>query len=163
MTRTTTLIAILFHGAIFGFFYAWVVSTMWGLDTMAPTEAIAAMNAMNASVRNAAFAPAFFGTPCVSALAAILAWRTGARTAALWVGAGTVLYTCGAMILTMRINVPMNEALMALTPEQIGAEAGTLWAAYSERWQMWNQVRTGTSGVALALVAIGYGQLRAAA
>lgn len=58
-----TLIATLLSGAIFGFFYAWVCSTMWGLDAADPRVAISAMQAMNASVRNIVFAPAFFGTP----------------------------------------------------------------------------------------------------
>ncbi len=56
-------VAVLLTGAIFGFFYAWVCSTMWGLDDADPRVAIAAMQAMNASVRNAVFFPAFFLTP----------------------------------------------------------------------------------------------------
>ncbi len=53
----TGLLAIVFAGAIFGFFYAWVCSTMWGLDATDPRIAIAAMEAMNASVRNAVLRP----------------------------------------------------------------------------------------------------------
>jgi uncharacterized membrane protein len=45
------------------FFSAWVRSTMWGLHAAPPAIAIQAMQAMNASARNAVFAPAFFGTP----------------------------------------------------------------------------------------------------
>ncbi len=45
--------SITLSGAIFGFFYAWVCSTMWGLDQADPRVAIASMQAMNASVRNA--------------------------------------------------------------------------------------------------------------
>jgi hypothetical protein len=57
-----SIASIVFCGAIFGFFYAWVCSTMWGLDQADPRVAIAAMKAMNASVRNAVFFPAFFLT-----------------------------------------------------------------------------------------------------
>ncbi|MEO0938714.1 MAG: anthrone oxygenase family protein [Pseudomonadota bacterium] len=163
MTRPITLIAILFHGAIFGFFYAWICSTMWGLDTLPADRAIEAMNAMNASVRNFAFAPAFFGTPFVSGLAAVLCWRAGAPRAAALCGAAAALYAGGAMILTMQINVPMNQALLRVTPEMIANDAAAIWAEYSPRWQFWNSVRTAVSGTALALVAIAYGQLRARA
>ena len=68
---------LLLAGGIFGFFYAWICSTMWGLDAADPRVAIAAMQAMNASVRNAVFAPAFFGTGPVLLLAGVLAARAG--------------------------------------------------------------------------------------
>ena len=69
-TRILPLASLLLAAAIFGFFYAWVCSTMWGLDAAAPEIAIKAMQAMNASVRNAVFFPAFFLTPIVLALTA---------------------------------------------------------------------------------------------
>lgn len=61
--RLLPLASLLLAAAIFGFFYAWVCSTMWGLDAADPAIAIQAMQAMNASVRNAVFFPAFFLTP----------------------------------------------------------------------------------------------------
>ena len=39
-------LALLLAGAIFGFFYAWVCSTMWGLDSAHPVAAITAMQAV---------------------------------------------------------------------------------------------------------------------
>ena len=65
MLVSLSIVSVVFCGAIFGFFYAWVCSTMWGLDQADPRVAIAAMQAMNASVRNAVFFPAFFLTPVV--------------------------------------------------------------------------------------------------
>ena len=69
--------AVLLSAAIFGFFYAWVCSTMWGLDAADPRVAIPAMQAMNASVRNVVFAPAFFGTGVAALLAALIAGGAG--------------------------------------------------------------------------------------
>ena len=60
-----SMLSLLSIGGIFGFFYAWVCSTMWGLDETDPHTAIAAMQAMNASVRDAVFFPAFFMTPFI--------------------------------------------------------------------------------------------------
>ena len=74
--------SILLCGAIFGFFYAWVCSTMWGLDQADPRVAIAAMQAMNASVRNIVFFPAFFLTPVVLALTALALFLSRQRQAA---------------------------------------------------------------------------------
>lgn len=153
IARTAALIALVLTGAIFGFFYAWVCSTMWGLDRLPAGTAIAAMQAMNASVRNVVFAPAFFGTGPVVALAAVLAWRTGATRPALWLAAAALTYVGGAMLPTLMVNVPMNEALALTDPA--AADAGAVWATYSARWQFWNQLRTLFSGAALVMCGMG--------
>lgn len=152
MRNTTTgmvFLSMLLSGAIFGFFYAWVCSTMWGLDAADPRVAIAAMQAMNASVRNVVFAPAFFGTPFALLLTSGLLLRDGFRGGALGFSLGGVIYLCCGMVLTMIVNVPMNEVLAGVTvPEDIEA-ARHIWAEYSGPWQVWNQIRTTASGIAL--------------
>ena len=112
MTRSLGLFALTLSALIFGFFYAWTCSTMWGLDAADPRIAIAAMQAMNASVRNAVFAPAFFGTGPALLAVAILARNQ--RGAALLFLAASVTYTIFGMGLTMVVNVPMNAALARL-------------------------------------------------
>lgn len=159
MLLALALIATLLSAAIFGFFYAWVCSTMWGLDAAAPKTAIAAMQAMNASVRNAVFAPAFFATGPALLLTALLARQTGAG---LWFAAAGLVYLAGGMALTIAVNVPMNEALAALDMPADPAEAAQVWADYSGPWQLWNQIRTGFSGLAFVLAAIGLYRLGAA-
>jgi uncharacterized membrane protein len=52
------------------------------------------------------------------------------------------------MGLTMAINVPMNETLAATAIPADPAQAAEIWQAYSQPWQMWNQIRTATSGAA---------------
>lgn len=159
LTFGAAFLGLVLSGAIFGFFYAWVCSTMWGLDATDPRVAIAAMQAMNASVRNAIFAPAFFGTGPVLLLAGVFAFRSQNRSAAKWFVSGGLLYTLGGMVLTMVVNVPMNEALGALiVPEDI-ASAREIWSDYSGRWQIFNQIRTLVSGVVLILVGIGIFEL----
>jgi uncharacterized membrane protein len=144
-------VSLTLSAAIFGFFYAWVCSTMWGLDGADPRVAIAAMQAMNASVRNAVFAPAFFGTPVALLLTAGLAYWTNARTPALILTAAALVYFLGGMLLTMLVNVPMNEALAQLPVPQDTESARQIWDAYSPRWQAWNVTRTFFSGIALLL------------
>lgn len=149
------LLSLLLGGAIFGFFYAWVCSTMWGLDAADPVVAIAAMQAMNASVRNLVFAPAFFGTPFVLVATAVLAWLCRAKAAALLFAGAGLLYLFGGLLLTMTVNVPMNEALAAVAIPQDTAEARRIWEDYSGPWQVWNVARTVASGLTLALTGIG--------
>lgn len=147
--------SLLLSGAIFGFFYAWICSTMWGLDAMDPRGAIAAMQAMNASVRNAVFAPAFFGTPFMLFATGGVAWALGNRAAALAFLAGGAVYLFGGMILTIAVNVPMNEALAEVQIPDSRDAAAEIWAAYSPRWQMFNILRTVASGLALLLTGLG--------
>jgi len=147
--------SLLLSGAIFGFFYAWICSTMWGLDAMDPRGAIAAMQAMNASVRNAVFAPAFFGTPVVLFVTGALALVLGIRAAGLAFLAAGAVYLLGGMVLTITVNVPMNAALAEVHIPDSREAAAEIWAAYSPRWQVFNVLRTVASGLALLLAGIG--------
>ena len=148
------VLSLLFSGAMFGFFFAWVCSTMWGLDAAAPNTAIAVMQAMNASVRNAAFAPAFFGTPIILFATALVAWRSRESCAALLFGAGGLLYLLGALILTVLVNSPMNEALALVETPMEASRAREVWQDYSDPWQHWNTVRTIVSCITLMLAGL---------
>ena len=153
------LLSLLEAAALFGFFYAWVCSTMWGLDAADPRIAIEAMQAMNASVRNAVFAPVFFGTPVVTGITAFALSRSGQTPAALYFAAATAVIALLAVLLTMLVNVPMNENLAKLSvPTDIEA-AREIWLAYSPDWQFWNQLRTVTSGIGVLLVGLGIMQI----
>ena len=146
--------ALLLSGAIFGFFYAWICSTMWGLDAADPRNALAAMQAMNASVRNAVFFPSFFLTPVALGAVAALLLPTQ-RAPAMCFGAAAVIYLCGGLVLTMIVNVPMNEALAQIAIPDDPAEAAKIWQDYSQPWQFWNVTRTVASGVSFLLAAYG--------
>ena len=145
------LLSLLFLGAIFGFFYAWVCSTMWGLDSLPPEIAIRSMQAMNAAVRNVVFFPAFFLTPLVLAVTGAALWRRSRPAARAFLAAAAV-YGLGGLLPTLLINVPMNEALAAADPTR---DAAATWGAYSPRWQVWNAARTVASGAALLLAGWG--------
>ncbi|MCY4207035.1 MAG: DUF1772 domain-containing protein [Roseovarius sp.] len=150
--KPLALLSVLFSGAMFGFFFAWVCSTMWVLDAADPNVAITAMKAMNASVRNWVFAPAFFGTPVLLMITALAAMRSRRRrAAAISFALAGFLYVLGVMVPTMAANVPLNDAL-ALVQTPLGpAEAEEVWRAYSGPWQHWNAVRTVLAGTILAL------------
>lgn len=154
-TKVLILISVLLSAAIFGFFYAWVCSTMWGLDATDPRVAIAAMQAMNGSVRNAVFAPAFFGTPVALGVTAFVLWRQGFATSAALFAASAALYLGLGLGLTLAVNVPMNEALATVAVPDNEAAARAIWAEYSPKWQFWNQFRTVASGLSLVLAVLG--------
>lgn len=154
-TRVLPLASLLLAASIFGFFYAWVCSTMWGLDAADPAIAIPAMQAMNASVRNAVFFPAFFLTPAVLAVTAAALIHAGQRQAGLWFALAACVYAIGGFGVTALVNVPMNEALALVVVPGTPEAAAKIWSDYSLPWQFWNQVRTVASGLAVLLTGIG--------
>jgi uncharacterized membrane protein len=159
-----TALSLLLTGAIAGFFYAYSVSVLWGLDAGDPATAIRAMQAINATVRNLAFAPSFFGTPVVAVIAAGLWLAAGRRGPAIFLSGAAIIYVAGAFLPTLWVNVPMNEALARVAaPGETGA-AREIWTAYSGLWTGWNHLRTAASIAALALTGLAlYSAGRAAA
>lgn len=154
LERPLGLTGVILSGAIFGFFYAWVCSTMWGLDDADPRVAIEAMQAMNASVRNAVFVPAFFLTPVALGAWALALFGLRLGRLALMAASAALVYTIGGLILTMALNVPMNEDL-ADTPVPADRSAAQLvWDDYSGPWQTRNQIRAVASGVTLTIAAL---------
>lgn len=149
-----SMLSLLSIGAIFGFFYAWVCSTMWGLDATEPRVAITAMQAMNESVRNPIFFPAFFLTPLILAATSYVATtQQQGRSAALF-GLAAGVYVVGAFLVTATINVPMNEALAEVVVPNDTEAARAVWHDYSSSWQFWNTLRTVVSGVSLLLTGL---------
>lgn len=151
LLRLLALTALLLTAAIFGFFYAYAASVMWGLDAAPAASAIEAMQGINREVRNAAFAPSFFLTPVFLALMAVLA-RGIAR---LSFGAATLIYLLGGLVLTVVFNIPLNNELAVVLAPEEPAEADAIWSAFSGPWQLYNWVRTGFAGLAVLCTGVG--------
>lgn len=148
-----SVLTLLLGGAITGFFYAYSVSVMRGLDFVAPQSAIIAMQGINATVRNALFAPAFFGTPVAAIAAGAVFLIMGHKRAGLALLAAAAVYILGAFVPTFAINVPMNNEL-ATIDAATAAQPEQIWRDYSDRWTWWNHLRTIFSALSLALVGL---------
>jgi len=149
-----TLISAVGCGLVAGFFFAFSVCVMGALGTIPPAQGIAAMQSINRVVINAWFFLAFFGTAlaCVVAVVAAFArWDDG--RALYWLAAG-ILYLAGTILVTMRLNVPLNNALAALGAAS--PEAAKLWVHYLSRWTMWNHVRMGAALISAVLFTLAY-------
>jgi uncharacterized membrane protein len=146
-----SLLALMLNAAIFGFFFAWSCSVMRGLDAADPRAAIEAMQAINAEVRNAVFAPAFFGTAPALALAALMAFGCRLQLAGALFAIACLVYLCGGLVVTIAVNVPLNEALAQIAAPENTEAARELWREYSLTWTGWNHLRTLFSGIALLL------------
>lgn len=155
IAEAATILAV---GLMAGFYYAYGCSVMLGLARTDDHTFVAAMQAINASVRNAAFAPAFFGSLVLSVVVAVVAVARR-RPGAGCVVVAAALYAA-SFVVTMTLNVPLNEALSAAGPvDQIGDLAGVR-RAFEQPWTTWNLVRAVLASASLLALAFAFARRR---
>jgi uncharacterized membrane protein len=143
-----TFLAALGSGVIAGVFFAFSAFVMSALGRLPPDQGIAAMQSINVAVINPWFFAAFFGTAALCAILAIASLLRWSEPGAFLLVAGSLLYLVGTILVTIRLNVPLNDALAAAEPAS--AEAASLWTRYLAEWTRWNHVRTVASLAAAA-------------
>jgi uncharacterized membrane protein len=127
-------------GLMAGLFFAFSVAIMAALARLPPAAGIAAMQSINAVILNSLFRAVFFGTAALCALAVLSPLWTWGDPGAPWRLLGGALYLAGGLLVTMACNVPLNQALAALAPDDPGSTER--WREYVARWTAWNHVRT---------------------
>jgi uncharacterized membrane protein len=152
--RALTLIgATLTTGLIAGVFYAYACSVNLGLAVQPDAPYVAAMNAVNERIQNPVFFLSFFGA-ILSLLAALVAHSPRPRSGRFWlVMLACVLYVGGGFLVTVFVNVPLNEELARVAADASPDELARARVAYEGPWNFWNSVRAVFSFLAfLALV-----------
>ena len=151
--KLTVVAAATTAALIAGFFYAYPSSVGRGLGRLRDPEYVAAMQAINATVRNPVFALSFFGTLLVLPLAAALhAPRRSPRSR--WLLAAVAVYVVGGFGVTFAFNIPLNEQLAAVRLAVASpAEIASARAGYEDSWNAWSVVRTLASTLSLVCVA----------
>ena len=151
MNETVTVIAIVLAGLFAGLLATFSYAVMPGLRRTDDATFARAMREINVAILNPALGLVFGGSVLASIAAAILGFDDEA--ARWWLIAGAVLvFAAGAV--TMGINVPMNDRLLA------GVDAGepheSVPQAFEAPWVRWNLVRTvvSTAGCAALVVAL---------
>jgi uncharacterized membrane protein len=144
------MIAVLFPWLIFsavigaglnaGLFFIFSICIMGALARLPAEQGIAAMQAINVVILNPLFLLAFMGT-AVLALILVAGGFVYGGPARFYLIAGGLLFLGGVILVTMIVNVPMNNALDALQPGS--EEAARLWSSTTlVDWVRWNHVRT---------------------
>src|SRR5215207_810177 len=146
--------ATLTTGLIAGVFYAYAVSVNLGLAAQPDASYVATMQAINERIQNPLFFLSFFGA--VLFLLATLAahYSPRPRSGRFWlVALACLLYVGGGFLLTVFVNVPLNEQLASVAAEASPVELAHARAGYEGPWNFWNSVRTMFSSLAfVALV-----------
>lgn len=153
------LAAAIGSGLVAGIFLGFSNFIMAALGRLPAPRGAAAMQQINIVVLNPAFLSLFVGTAIAGIAVAVLAIQTrGAGEAALLAGGG-LAYAVGTFGVTMRANVPRNNALAALDPES--EQAALVWKAYLREWTFWNSVRTWAGALGMVLLLFGWRSLSA--
>ncbi|MFI6118089.1 DUF1772 domain-containing protein [Kitasatospora sp. NPDC051164] len=128
-------------GLMAGLFFAFDVSVMPGLAAGDDRTYVTAMQHINKSIENGMFGLVFVGAFAATGLAAWLQHKAGRRQAALWAAAATVLYVV-ALLVTMGVNIPLNNQLAAAgDPSQI-QDLAAVRAKFADTWVPVNMLRT---------------------
>ena len=145
--------ATLTAGLVAGVFYAYAVSVNLGLAEQPDAGYVAAMQAINERIQNPVFFLGFFGA-VLSLLAALAAHSPRPRSGGFWlVTLACALYIGGGFLLTVFVNVPLNEQLARVGADVSAGELVRARAEYEGPWNFWNGVRAVSSTLAfLALV-----------
>lgn len=148
--RGATLVAATLATGLFaGLFYTFAVSVMIGLHQVDDRTFVGAMQQINVGILNGWFFASFLGAPVLVALAAALQFSAADKRAVPWIAIGFVLVAV-PLIITMGINVPLNNALAAAgEPGQI-ADLAAVRAHFEAAWVRWNIARAVTSTAAFA-------------
>lgn len=131
-----------------GLYYGFSCGVMPGLARGDDRTFVTAMQQVNAAIVTPWFLVTFLGAPLLAALAVVL--QLGQRGPALvWAILGFVL-AAATVVITMVVNVPLNDALDAAG----ASDPDQARAAFEAVWVRWNTVRALTStGSLVALLA----------
>lgn len=134
-----------------GLFYGYACSVMPGLARAEDRTFIDAMQRINVAILNGWFALVFAGALLLAVLAGALHLRGAGRPALPWIVAAVVLYLV-MLVITIRVNVPLNNALAdAGHPDRI-TDLSAVREQFEARWVRWNIVRAVTSTAAFGLL-----------
>jgi len=149
LVRVAESVAAIGTGLVGGVFFSFSTFTMQGLARLPAPQGMTAMQSINITAVRPPLMTALFGTGalCAALAARGLGWGGGEERSPLLV-AGAGLYLVGAIGVTLVANVPLNNALAAISPQ--AGEASPFWATYVHRWTRWNHVRTVSSLAAAA-------------
>jgi len=135
-------------GLVAGVFVLYAHTIMPGLRRTDDRTFVAAFQSIDRAIINPWFMASFFGALVVACLAAALYLGSDMRTVLPWTSAAFALYLA-AVVITVAVNVPLNDALKAAgDPDRIG-DLGSVRERFNEtRWAAWNLVRAVTSTAA---------------
>ncbi|MEU3650905.1 anthrone oxygenase family protein [Lentzea sp. NPDC034063] len=134
---TITLIAAAATGLMAGVFFAFSVAVMPGLADLQAEQAREAMRRINVRIQNPVFLLVFLGTAVLCGIEVFQGRIVGG-----------LLYVVGSFLLTMFVNVPMNNRLERTDD--------AYWPEYLRSWTIWNHVRALACLASMVILLLGF-------
>jgi uncharacterized membrane protein len=161
------VLATVATGLLAGLFFSFSIAVMPGLSASDDRTYVGAMQSINRSILNGWFALASLAALLLTILALVLHLREDGHKALPWIIVGLVLYVA-TWIVTMAINVPMNNELSAAGNGDVNqiTDLAAVRARFEASLLRWNHVRTFLNLGALAALSwalVQYGRIRSAA
>ncbi len=153
VTATVTM------GLAAGLFFAFAMSVMPGLGRTGSLTFVDAMQQINVAILNPWLAITLGGAPLLTLIAAALHLQAGRRAILLWILAAFVLYLV-ALGITVGVNIPLNDALVAAGPPERIADLAAVRDRFEATWVRWNVVRAVASTAAFACLTLALPLLR---
>jgi uncharacterized membrane protein len=135
-------------GLVAGVFGLYSHTVMRGLAKTDDRTFIGAFQALDRAIINPWFMISFVGALLCTIGAALLHLPRDVRGPLPWILVALVLYLA-AFVITIAVNVPLNDALKAAGDPDTIPDLAAVRSAFDEaRWSAWNLVRTITTTVA---------------
>jgi uncharacterized membrane protein len=144
--RTAALLAATLTTAMMaGFFHAYSFSVLPGLHGAGAAVLVEVMQRINRAILNGWFFLLYVGAALFGAVAVTLVAIDGGAGVLVPAAAGLLLYVV-QLVVTARINIPLNNGLDAAGPtDPVAARE-----AFETPWVRWNHARTALCTVAAA-------------
>jgi uncharacterized membrane protein len=148
-----TIAAIVGSALIAGVFFAFSNFIMKALERVPSSEGMLAMQTINVTVLNRWFLGVFMGTALLSLILAAMSIAAWELPHSPYLLGGAVAYMGGTWLVTGIGNVPLNNKLAAVKPDD--PESSEVWEHYLKYWTKLNSQRTGAALLAAVLFSIG--------
>lgn len=146
------LAATIVTGLMAGLYFAFSVAVMPGLGRSDDRTFVEAMQRINVAILNSWFGLAFGSALVLGVVAAVLHRNGEGRPALPWITTGVVLYAI-SLLITMGLNVPLNNRLAtAGAPDRIH-DLAAVRARFESVWVHWNVARTLVTTTSLVCLA----------
>jgi uncharacterized membrane protein len=151
-TAVVLLAATLTSGLVSGVFLLYSHTIMPGLRRTDDRTFVGAFQAIDRAIINPVFMSCFLGALLLTGLSAALHLGRSGRSVLPWLAVAFVLYLV-AVVITLAVNVPLNDAIKAAgAPDHI-ADLARVRAQFDEaRWSTWNLVRSVVSTAAFVVL-----------
>lgn len=151
MTTLVLMAATTLTGLMAGLFFAYACSVAPALRKVDDRVYVEVMQRVNAAIQNGVFGLCFLGALVLPALGVGLALLDKANQVALWAAAGLACYGL-ALVITCTGNIPLNIRLDRAGPAASLVDPDRTRAAFENRWNRFNVLRTLFSMAALVLL-----------